>query len=193
MSRRLAGCAARLGKTASLPCATQHSLQAFWTSCHLRRMDQSILQRRGSCRRRRMRPRVLAGRHGRPSRAGRRGGHGGKRRWAARVAFSHCRQWSSCTAKTVSRQPLTRCERGMEPAAGRKVCVGSWEAPRAPHPHHGHRQWPQISLRTAYRTPRSGRTPPLVFSVSGPGPRLASVRRTHPRHVASDALAQSTA
>jgi hypothetical protein len=147
----------------------------------------------GSCRRRRMRPRVLAGRHGRPSRAGRRGGHGGKRRWAARVAFSHCRQWSSCTAKTVSRQPLTRCERGMEPAAGRKVCVGSWEAPRAPHPHHGHRQWPQISLRTAYRTPRSGRTPPLVFSVSGPGPRLASVRRTHPRHVASDALAQSTA
>jgi len=42
MSRRLAACAARLGKTASLPGATQHTLQAFWTSCHLHRMDQSI-------------------------------------------------------------------------------------------------------------------------------------------------------
>jgi hypothetical protein len=44
MSRRLAGCAARLGKTASLPGAAQHTLQAFWTSCHLRSIDQSILK-----------------------------------------------------------------------------------------------------------------------------------------------------
>ncbi|MFC5582665.1 2Fe-2S iron-sulfur cluster-binding protein [Rhodanobacter terrae] len=42
MSRRRAGCAAQLGKTASLPCATQHTLRAFWTSCRLRRIDQSI-------------------------------------------------------------------------------------------------------------------------------------------------------
>jgi len=42
MSRRLADCVARLEKTASLPCASQHTLQAFWTSCHLRRMGQRI-------------------------------------------------------------------------------------------------------------------------------------------------------
>ena len=42
MSRRRAGCAAQLGKTASLPSAAQHTLRAFWTSCRLRRMDQSI-------------------------------------------------------------------------------------------------------------------------------------------------------
>jgi len=44
MSRRLAGCVARLGKTASLPGAAQHILRIFWTSCHLRGIDQSILK-----------------------------------------------------------------------------------------------------------------------------------------------------
>jgi hypothetical protein len=44
MPGRPAGCAAHLGKTAGLPCAAQHTLRAFWTSCRLRRMDQSILE-----------------------------------------------------------------------------------------------------------------------------------------------------
>jgi len=35
-SRRPAGCAARLEQTASLPCAAQHTLRAFWTSCRVR-------------------------------------------------------------------------------------------------------------------------------------------------------------
>jgi len=43
-SRRLAGCAARLEQTASLPCATHHTLRAFWTSCRVRGIDQSILK-----------------------------------------------------------------------------------------------------------------------------------------------------
>jgi len=42
-SRRPAACAAWLEQTASLPCATQHTLRAFWTSCRVRGIDQSIL------------------------------------------------------------------------------------------------------------------------------------------------------
>jgi len=41
-SRRPAACAARLEQTASLPCAAQHTLRAFWTSCRVRGIDQSI-------------------------------------------------------------------------------------------------------------------------------------------------------
>jgi hypothetical protein len=59
-SRRSAGCAARLARgegtwmcpalgseeqTASLPCATRNGLRAFWTSCRVRGIDQSILKR----------------------------------------------------------------------------------------------------------------------------------------------------
>jgi hypothetical protein len=135
MSRRLSACAARLEQTASLPCATQHTLRAFWTSCHLRKMDQSILGR--GIVRRRMRPRI-----GGPSwssfACGTQGGHGGKAGkgaggpLAALVAFSHWRHWSSCSARTSLRQPLTRCERRMEPAATRKVCVATCPTPRRP-------------------------------------------------------------
>ena len=35
-------CAAWLEQTASLPCATQHTLRAFWRSCRVRGIDQSI-------------------------------------------------------------------------------------------------------------------------------------------------------
>src|SRR5215469_11359931 len=41
-SRRPAACAARLEQTASLPCAAQHTLRTFWTSCRVRGIDQSI-------------------------------------------------------------------------------------------------------------------------------------------------------
>jgi|GEM_PF-1106129 len=41
-SRRPAACAAWLEQTASLPCATQHTLRAFWTSCRVPGIDQSI-------------------------------------------------------------------------------------------------------------------------------------------------------
>jgi len=43
-SRRPAACAAWLEQTASLPCAMQHTLRAFWTSCRVRGIDQSILK-----------------------------------------------------------------------------------------------------------------------------------------------------
>jgi len=36
--------AAWLEQTVSLPCATQHTLRAFWTSCRVRGIDQSILK-----------------------------------------------------------------------------------------------------------------------------------------------------
>jgi hypothetical protein len=47
-SRRPAGCAARLEQTASLPCASRHTLRAFWTSCRVRGIDQSIPKRVGA-------------------------------------------------------------------------------------------------------------------------------------------------
>jgi len=43
-SRGPAACAAWLEQTASLPCATQHTLRAFWMSCRVRGIDQSILK-----------------------------------------------------------------------------------------------------------------------------------------------------
>jgi hypothetical protein len=42
MPRRPAGCAAWFEKAPGLPCTTHHSLRAFWASCRLRRMDQSV-------------------------------------------------------------------------------------------------------------------------------------------------------